>query len=81
VKDFADVRFIHLTMVDNAGIVRLKMIPIDRLEHVAEFGVGISTVLGVFTVDDHVAYLPGRPGLEGPAGDMRMVPDLDAAIS
>ena len=80
-KDFADVRFIHLTMVDNAGIVRLKMIPIDRLEHVAEFGVGISTVLGVFTIDDHVAYLPGRPGLEGPAGDMRMVPDLDAAVS
>jgi glutamine synthetase len=81
VKDFTGVRFIHLTMVDNAGIVRLKMIPIDRLEHVAEFGVGISTVLGVFTIDDHVAYLPGRAGLEGPAGDMRLVPDLDAAVA
>jgi glutamine synthetase len=81
VKDFTDVRFIHLTMVDNAGIVRLKMIPIDRLKQVAEFGVGISTVLAVFTIDDHVAYLPGRAGLEGPAGDMRMVPDLDAAVA
>jgi len=81
VNDLTDVRFVHLTMVDNAGIVRLKMIPIARLEHVAAFGVGISTVLGVFTIDDHVAYLPGHPGLDGPAGDMRMVPDLGAAVA
>jgi glutamine synthetase len=81
VKDFTDVRFIHLTLVDNAGITRLKMIPIDRLAHVAKFGVGISTLIGIFTIDDHAAYLPGRAGLEGPAGDLRMVPDLDAAVS
>jgi glutamine synthetase len=81
VKDLGDISFVHLTMVDNAGIVRLKMIPIARLAHVAEFGVGISTVLAVFTLDDHVAYLPGREGLESPSGDLRMVPDLDAAVA
>ncbi len=78
--DFADVRCIHLTLVDNAGITRLKTIPISRLEHVAQFGVGMSTLIGIFTIDDHAAYLPGREGLEGPAGDLRMVPDLDAAV-
>jgi glutamine synthetase len=81
VKNFSDVRFIHLTLVDNAGITRLKMIPIDRLAQVGEFGVGMSTLIGIFTIDDHAAYLPGRAGLEGPAGDLRMVPDLDAAVT
>jgi glutamine synthetase len=77
----AGIRFIHLTLVDNAGITRLKMIPIARLAHVAEFGVGMSTLIAIFTIDDHACYLPGRDGLEGPAGDLRMVPDLDAAVT
>jgi glutamine synthetase len=74
------VRFVHITMVDNAGITRLKMIPIRRLAAVAEFGVGMSTLIGIFTIDDHATYLPGLHGLEGPAGDFRMVPDVDAAV-
>jgi glutamine synthetase len=76
----AGVRFVHLTLVDNAGITRLKMVPIDRLAQVAEVGVGMSTLIAIFTIDDHAAYLPGYDGLEGPAGDLRMVPDLGAAI-
>ena len=74
------VRFVYLTLVDNAGITRLKMIPIERLANVAEFGVGMSTLIAIFTIDDHAVYLPGREGLEGPAGDLRMVPDLGAAV-
>ncbi len=74
------VRFVHLTMVDNAGITRLKMIPIRRLETVAQYGVGISSLMGIFTIDDHAAYLPGAEGLENPSGDMRLVPDLSAAV-
>jgi glutamine synthetase len=74
------VRFIHMTMVDNAGITRLKMIPIRRLAAVAERGVGMSTLIGIFTIDDHAVYLPGLHGLEGPAGDFRMVPDIAAAV-
>jgi glutamine synthetase len=76
----AGVRFVHLTLVDNAGVTRLKMIPIERLDHVAEFGVGLSTLIAIFTIDDHAVYLPGREGLDGPAGDLRMVPDLSAAV-
>ena len=67
-------------MVDNAGITRLKMIPIRRLATVAEYGVGISSLMGIFTIDDHAAYLPGAEGLENPSGDMRLVPDLAAAV-
>ncbi len=73
-------RFVHMTLVDNAGITRMKMIPLRRLAAVAEAGVGMSTLIGIFTVDDHAAYLPGFYGLEGPAGDFRMVPDVDAAV-
>jgi len=76
----ADVRFVYLTMVDYAGITRLKMIPIRRLPAVAERGVGISSLMGIFTIDDHAAYLPGREGLENPSGDIRLVPDLAAAV-
>jgi glutamine synthetase len=77
----AGVRFVYLTLVDNAGITRLKMIPIDRLAQVSEFGVGMSTLIAIFSIDDHAAYLPGHDGLEGPAGDLRMVPDLRAAVT
>jgi glutamine synthetase len=76
-----DVRFVYLTMVDNAGITRLKMIPIRRLATVAERGVGMSSLIGIFTIDDHAAYLPGRDGLENPSGDIRMVPDLSVAVA
>jgi glutamine synthetase len=73
------VRFVYLTLVDNAGITRLKMIPIRRLATVARSGVGMSTLIAIFTIDDHAAYLPGVDGLEGPSGDLRMVPVLGAA--
>jgi glutamine synthetase len=75
-----NVRFVCLVMVDYAGITRLKMIPARRLATVAERGVGISSLMGIFTIDDHAAYLPGREGLENPSGDIRMLPDLDAAV-
>ena len=75
-----DVRFVYLVMVDYAGITRLKMIPIRRLAAVAERGVGISSLMGIFTIDDHAAYLPGREGLENPSGDIRLIPDLDAVV-
>jgi hypothetical protein len=62
-----EVRFLCLTMVDYAGITRLKMIPVRRLPVVAERGVGISSLMGIFTIDDHAAYIPDREGLENPS--------------
>ena len=75
-----DVRFVCIVMVDYAGITRLKMIPARRLADVAERGVGISSLMGIFTIDDHAAYIPGHEGLENPSGDIRLVPDLNAAV-
>jgi glutamine synthetase len=62
---------VALTFVDNAGITRVKTVPIGRLPEVACRGVGMSPVFDHFVVDDSIAP-------EGsPTGDLRLVPDLD----
>jgi glutamine synthetase len=65
---------IALTWVDNAGIVRVKAVPTDRLPHAATHGVGMSPVFDVFTFDDAIT---ASPHIAGPDGDLRLVPDLD----
>jgi glutamine synthetase len=74
--DLADrgVRTVALTFVDNAGITRVKAVPTDRLSHVAAWGVGMSPVFDVFLVDDSVTT---SRYTGGPAGDLRLYPDLD----
>lgn len=72
------VRLVACTFVDNAGVSRVKVVPISRLASAARHGVGISYVFAVFAVDDHIA---ASPGFDGPTGDMRLVPDLDAAVA
>lgn len=64
-------------MVDNAGVTRVKGVPVTRIDHVSRFGVGLSNVFAVFAVDDHIT---SSPGFEGPSGDMRLIPDMDAAV-
>jgi glutamine synthetase len=62
---------VALTFVDNAGITRVKTVPVGRLPEVAWRGVGMSPVFDHFLVDDGIAP-------EGsPTGDLRLVPDLD----
>jgi glutamine synthetase len=65
-------------MVDNAGVVRLMSVPIRRFEDAARYGVGMSTVFAVFLVNDDIV---GSPGLEGPSGDYRLMPDPDATVA
>lgn len=72
------VRLVQCTFVDNAGVTRVKVVPVGRLGSVAEHGVGISYVFAVFAVDDHIA---ASPGFDGPVGDMRLLPDLDATVA
>lgn len=61
------------TFVDNSGIARVKAVPLDRLPHLAAWGVGFPSVFDYFRLDDWiVAPLDHR----GPVGDLRMVPDL-----
>jgi glutamine synthetase len=69
------IRAVALTMVDNAGVTRVKTIPVARLEAAARFGIGLSPVFDVFLVNDHIT---SSAEVGGPVGDLRLMPDLDA---
>jgi glutamine synthetase len=68
------VRTVALTWVDNAGITRVKAVPVARLGHAAAWGVGMSPVFDVFLLDDSITT---SRYVGGPAGDLRLYPDLD----
>jgi glutamine synthetase len=68
------VRTIALTWVDNAGVTRVKAVPVHRLEHAAAWGIGASPVFDVFLFDDSITT---SRYIGGPAGDLRLHPDLD----
>lgn len=74
----AGVELVELSFVDNAGITRVKSIPLGRLATVAATGVGASPCFETFGSDD--IMVPGRY-LGGPDGDLRLVPDLDRAVA
>ena len=71
------VRLVALTFVDNAGVTRVKVVPIEKLAATARRGVGGSYLFAGFAVDDHIAL---SPGYDTPSGDMRFIPDLSAAV-
>ena len=68
------MRTVALTWVDNAGVTRVKAVPVARFEHAAAWGVGMSPVFDVFLVDDSITT---SRFVGGPAGDLRLYPDLD----
>jgi glutamine synthetase len=68
------VRAVALTWVDNAGVTRVKAIPVEQLEAVDAWGVGMSPVFDVYLSDDSMTA-SSRTG--GPVGDLRLFPDLD----
>src|SRR5215831_20615430 len=70
----AGVSMVALCWVDNAGITRVKTIPVGRLERAAGWGIGMSPVFDVFVVDDSITT---SKHIGGPAGDLRLMPDLD----
>jgi glutamine synthetase len=61
------------TFVDNAGITRVKSVPLMRLPQLAAWGVGASTSFDFFRFDD---WLAAPPGGTAPVGDLRVIPDL-----
>jgi glutamine synthetase len=69
-----DVSMVALCWVDNAGVTRVKTIPLGRLERAAGWGVGMSPVFDVFLVDDSITT---SKHIGGPDGDLRLVPDLE----
>ncbi|WP_330460544.1 glutamine synthetase family protein [Streptomyces sp. NBC_00820] len=68
------VRAVAVSWVDNAGISRVKGVPLHRLPEAAEWGIGMAPVFDTFLVDDSHAESPSR---SGPVGDLRLMPDLD----
>ncbi len=70
-----DAEIVALTFVDNAGITRVKTVPMRRLGQAARYGVGVSPCFETFAFDDLMAV--GKY-LGGPDGDLRLIPDLSA---
>jgi glutamine synthetase len=68
-----DVVMVATTFVDNAGIIRVKSVPLRRLPELAAWGVGASTSFDYFRFDD---WLAAPPGGTAPVGDLRVIPDL-----
>lgn len=71
------VQGVALTFVDNAGITRVKTVPVARLEHAASWGVGMSPVFDVFCFDDSITT---SEHIGGPDGDLRLMPALDRLV-
>jgi glutamine synthetase len=71
------VNGVALTYVDNAGVSRVKAVPVSGLAHAAGWGVGMSPVFDVVCVDDSITA--GRLA-GGPTGDLRLHPDLDRLV-
>src|SRR6266542_6600960 len=66
------VRMVALRQVDNAGVTRVKTIPVTLLERAVRFGVGMSPVFEVFMVNDSIT---SSDEVGGPVGDLRLMPD------
>jgi glutamine synthetase len=66
------IRGVALTMVDNAGITRVKTVPVSLLERATRFGIGLSPIFDVGMVNDHFT---SSAELGGPVGDLRLMPD------
>lgn len=68
-----DIIAVAATFVDNSGITRVKAVPVDRLPHLAAWGVGISTSFDRFRLDD---WIVGPSDGSAPVGDLRLIPDV-----
>jgi glutamine synthetase len=67
------LELVALTWVDNAGITRMKAVPLAKLEAAAAWGAGMSPVFDVFLLDDSSTT---SRYVGGPGGDVRLHPDL-----
>lgn len=68
---------VAVTWVDTSGVTRVKAIPVQRLEHAAIWGIGASPTFDVLLIDGSI--VAGKY-VDGPAGDLRLLPDLDHVI-
>ncbi|MGW4893791.1 glutamine synthetase [Kitasatospora sp. NPDC004240] len=73
----AAVEAVAVTWVDNAGIARVKAVPLDALVHAAQWGVGAAPCFDVFQADDTITT---SRLIGGPTGDLRLYPDLERLV-
>ena len=66
------VRAVALSHVDNAGVTRVKAVPVSLLERAVRYGIGMSPVFEVFMVNDSIT---SSDEVGGPVGDLRLMPD------
>src|ERR687888_1757386 len=66
------IRAVALSQVDNAGVTRVKTVPVSLLERAVRFGIGMSPVFEVFMVND---FITSSDEVGGPVGDLRLMPD------
>lgn len=74
----AGVEAVALAFTDPSSIVRVKCVPLSRYASAARSGVGLSTAFAVALSNDQFTSAPGY--VEGPSGDLRLVPDPDATV-
>lgn len=72
------VEAVALAFTDPSSIVRVKCVPLSRYAAAARSGAGLSTVFAVALSNDEFTSAPGF--VEGPSGDLRLVPDPDATV-
>ncbi len=65
------------TFVDNSGVARVKAVPLDRLPHLAAWGVGSSISFDRFRFDDWIA---GDGAGREAVGDLRVMPDVRRVV-
>ncbi|MCE0768080.1 glutamine synthetase family protein [Pseudonocardia kujensis] len=68
-------RALAMTFVDNGGVTRVRVVPLQRLESVLRSGVGMSVAWAVAGTDDSFAVVAP---FDSPTGDLRVFPDLTA---
>lgn len=73
----AGVRYVVSTMVDSGSITRVKCFSLDDLPSFARWGSGFSACWARVLSNDHFTE---TAFLQGPVGDMRMLPDLAAVV-
>ncbi|MFF7590981.1 glutamine synthetase [Kitasatospora purpeofusca] len=71
------VEAVAVTWVDNAGIARVKAVPLDGLVHAAQWGVGAAPCFDVFLSDDSIVT---SRLIGGPTGDLRLYPDVERIV-
>jgi glutamine synthetase len=72
----AGVRLVRFLYCDNGGIVRGKVVPVDRLADRLRTGVGLTVAMQAMNSLDQLQPVSGM----GPVGEVRLVPDLDTFV-